>query len=87
MAGEPQAGGADLAAGGVEGADQAAQDRAAVAERRVHFPAEAGKEKPRMGRAYDFVHIRTRNGRPVRLLTVIDEYTRKWLALRMGRSI
>ena len=37
--------------------------------------------------AYDFVHIRTRNGRSVRLLTVIDEYTRECLAIRAGRSI
>ena len=37
--------------------------------------------------AYDFVHIRTRNGRPVRLLTVIDEYTRECLAIRAERSI
>ena len=37
--------------------------------------------------AYDFVHIRIRNGRPVRLLTVIDEYTRECLAIRAGRSI
>ncbi len=37
--------------------------------------------------AYDFVHIRTRNGSPVRLLTVIDEYTRECLAIRAGRSI
>ena len=37
--------------------------------------------------AYDLVHIRTRNGRPVRLLTIIDEYTRECLAIRAGRSI
>ena len=37
--------------------------------------------------AYDFVQIRTRNGRPVRLLTVIDEYTREWLSIRAGRRI
>ena len=42
--------------------------------------------------AYDLVHIRirnerTRNGRPVRLLTVIDEYTRECMAIRAGRSI
>ena len=37
--------------------------------------------------ACDFVHIGTRNGRPVRLLTVIDEYTRECLAIRVGRSI
>ena len=37
--------------------------------------------------AYDFVHIRTRDGKAVRLLTVIDEYTRECLAIRAGRSI
>ena len=37
--------------------------------------------------ANDFVHIRTRDGRAVRLLTVIDEYTRECLAIRAGRSI
>ena len=37
--------------------------------------------------AYDFVHIRTWDGRTVRLLTVIDEYTRECLAIRAGRSI
>ena len=37
--------------------------------------------------AYDFVHIRTGNGRPVRLLAVLDEYTRECLAIRAGRSI
>ena len=25
---------------------------------------------------HDFVQVRTNNGRPVRLLTIIDEYTR-----------
>ena len=37
--------------------------------------------------AYDFVQIRTRNGRAVRLLTIIDEYTRECLAIQAGRSI
>ena len=37
--------------------------------------------------AYDFVQIRTRDGRAVRLLTIIDEYTRECLAIRSGRSI
>ena len=37
--------------------------------------------------AYDFVQIRIRDGRAVRLLTVIDEYTRECLAVRPGRSI
>ena len=37
--------------------------------------------------AYDFVQVRTRDGKAVRLLTVIDEYTRGCLAIRAGRSI
>jgi len=35
--------------------------------------------------AYDFVLTRTRNGKAVRMLTVIDEYTRECLAIRAGR--
>ena len=37
--------------------------------------------------AYDFVQIRTKDGRAMRLLTVIDEYTRECLAIGAGRSI
>ena len=37
--------------------------------------------------AYDFVQTRTRNGRGMRLLTVMDEYTRECLAMRAARSI
>ena len=44
-------------------------------------------ERKNHGWAYDFVHIMTRNGRPARLLTVIDEYTRECRAILAGRSI
>ena len=37
--------------------------------------------------AHNFVFIRTHEGRSVRLLTVIDEYTRECLAIRVERSI
>ena len=37
--------------------------------------------------AYDFVLVRLHNGRPVRLLTIIDEFTRECLAIRAQRSI
>ena len=37
--------------------------------------------------AYDLIHTRTRDGRAVRLLSVIDEYTRECLAIRAQRSI
>ena len=37
--------------------------------------------------AYDFVHLRLNDGTGVRLLTVIDEYSRACLARRAARSI
>ena len=35
--------------------------------------------------AYDFVATRTQDGRPVRMLAAIDEYTRECLAIRAAR--
>jgi len=37
--------------------------------------------------AYDFVATRTHDGRPLRLLTVVDEYTRECLAIEVARSL
>lgn len=37
--------------------------------------------------SYDFVHDRTHDGRPLKILTLIDEYTRECLALRVERSL
>ena len=37
--------------------------------------------------SYDFVHERTHNGRPLKILTLIDEYTRECLALRVERRL
>jgi transposase InsO family protein len=37
--------------------------------------------------SYDFIFDRTRDGRAVKILTVIDEYTRECLALRAERSM
>ena len=36
--------------------------------------------------AYDFVQDRTRDGRAFRMLTVIDEYTRECLAIKVSRA-
>ena len=44
-------------------------------------------ERPDHVWAYDFVLERTRDGRAVRLLTVIDEHTRECLAIRADRRI
>jgi len=37
--------------------------------------------------AYDFVTARTHDGRAIRMLTVIDEYTREGLAIDVGRRL
>ena len=37
--------------------------------------------------AYDFVLDRTADGRPLRMLTVVDEYTRECLAIEVGRRL
>ena len=37
--------------------------------------------------AYDFVQARTHDGRPFRMLTVIDEFTRECLAIEVARSL
>jgi putative transposase len=37
--------------------------------------------------AYDFVAARTHDGKPIRMLTVIDEYTRECLAITVARGL
>lgn len=37
--------------------------------------------------AYDFVALRTEDGRPVKLLTIVDEYTRECLAIEVARRL
>ena len=37
--------------------------------------------------AYDFVHDRTHDGRPLRMLTMVDEYTRECLAIDVSRRM
>jgi transposase InsO family protein len=37
--------------------------------------------------SYDFVEARTHDGRSLRLLTMIDEYTRECLAIRVARRL
>jgi putative transposase len=37
--------------------------------------------------SYDFVSAATHDGRSIRMLTLIDEYTRESLAVRVGRRL
>ncbi len=44
-------------------------------------------ERPNHVWAYDLVAVRTHEGKPVRLLTVMDEFSRECLAIRAARKI
>ena len=44
-------------------------------------------ERPNHVWSYDFVHERTHDGRALRLLTIVDEYTRECLAIDVGRKM
>jgi putative transposase len=44
-------------------------------------------EHPNHVWSYDFVHDRTRDGRGIRILCVIDEYTRECLSLQAARNL
>ena len=85
MAGKPQAGGTDLASGGAEGPPKAAQegrlwltDGSCVRLRPTHRNHVW---------SYDFVADRTQGGGAIKILTVIDEYTRESLGIVVARSI
>ena len=44
-------------------------------------------ERPKHVWSYDFVATQTHDGRSIRLMTLIDEYTRECLAIRVARRI
>ena len=44
-------------------------------------------ERPDHVWSYDFVHDRTHDGRPFRMLTLIDEHTRECLAIDVARNL
>ena len=60
-------------------------------KRRRLGSSEAGTQRRRAGQrnevwSYDFVFDQTADGRPLKVLPVVDEYTRECLALVVGRS-
>jgi putative transposase len=62
------------------------------ARKRRRLGPNAGGSRRRAGRAnevwsYDFVFDQTADGRPLKILPVVDEYTRECLALVVGRSL
>ena len=85
LGGQPQASGADLEAGGAEGAQK--QPKRSRLWRNDGSCVRLRPQRRNHVWAYDFVFTRTHDGRSVRLLTVIDEYTRECLAIRAERSI
>jgi len=56
-----------------------------LAERRIVRSTAAGAAQSRL--SYDFVQDRTADGRVFRMLTVIDEYTRRCLAIVVARRL
>jgi putative transposase len=61
-------------------------------KRRRLGSSEGGTQRRRAGRrnevwSYDFVFDQTTDGRPLKVLPVVDEYTRECLALVVGRSL
>ena len=44
-------------------------------------------DRPNHVWSYDFVHERTQDGRPLRLLTIVDEYTRECLSIDVARRL
>lgn len=44
-------------------------------------------EHPNHVWAYDFIHERTHDGRALRMLTIVDEYTRECLSIDVGRKL
>jgi putative transposase len=46
-----------------------------------------GPERPNHVWAYDFVQGRTHDGRALRMLVAVDEFTRECLAIRIGRRL
>ncbi len=85
LGGEPQAGRADLAAGGAEGA--AKQPKRGRLWLNDGSCIRLRPEHPNHVWSYDFVEDRTHDGRKFRMLNVVDEFTRECLAIRVARKL
>ena len=82
---EPQTGGTDLASGGAK--VPARQPRRGRIWLNCGSCVRLSQARRNEVWAYALVQVRTHNGRLVRLLTMIDEYTRECSAIRAQRSI
>ena len=70
---------------GAENAGKTVKTRTAVAERRLLHAEPAATRN--YSWAYDFVEDRMRDGRKIRMLTVMSEFTRECLAIKMNRHL
>jgi transposase InsO family protein len=85
LAGERQAGGADLEARGLKVPPrQPKRGRLWLADGSC---VRLRPERPNHVWSYDFVEDRTHDGRKFRMLNVIDEFTHECLAIRVGRKL
>ena len=70
---------------GLRGAEEATEAGSAVVERWL-VRAEAGRAPDHVW-SYDFVADRTHDGRGIRMLVIVDEFTRECLAIEVARSL
>ena len=83
LAGGQGSSGEDLASRRAEGSAQAEGKRTVVAQRWIVRAAAAGARNHIW--RYDFVSAKTHDGRTVRMLNLIDEYSRECLLIRAER--
>ena len=85
LASESQVGGTDLVPGRSEGAEETVQAR-----RLWLNDGSCVRKRPSYQNhvwSYDFLAARTHDGRPLRMLAVMDEFTRECLALDVERRL
>ena len=85
LAGESQAGLSAVAAGGPQSAEK--QRKSGVWAQRAGSCVRRRAEHKDHVWAWDFVFDRTANGRPLKWLSIVDEYTRECLALEVDRGM
>ena len=74
-----------MATGGAQGAEEATQARSAVVDDGSCVRKRA--ERKDHVWSYDFVADRTHDGRAIRMLVILDEFTRECLTIEVARSL
>ena len=88
LGGQPQADRAAVAPGGPPGATSAVEGlgQTCPGRRQTTRCGPCRRPRPNDVWSYDFMSVRTRSGRRIRILNVVDEYTRVCVGCRVARS-